>query len=214
MVDACRHCRQAAIFSGHHWAHGLKYQGITAPNGLTCGCFGPSDGRDSDVKVLTDSGIISLFPQLAIHGRLFRLYGDGIYPMMLHLLRPFLGALPGSVEALFNEIMSQIRVSVEWSFGTLLYCAHFFSLWTCGCGPKSSNMSLMVMLTVLGLITNTFQAVDFTRWQRSFLTYPALQYRVATLLTNVISCIRGTNMIARYFQSPLPTLAQYLHGHF
>jgi hypothetical protein len=52
------------------------------------------------------------------NGRLFRLYGDGIYPMMLHLLRPFIAALPGSDEAIFNDVMTAVRVSVEWSFGT------------------------------------------------------------------------------------------------
>lgn len=65
-----------------------------------------------------------------------------------------------------------------------------------------------------GLVTNTFQAVDFTRWQRVFLTRPGLQYRVACLLTNCISCVRQTNMVAHYFQCPLPTIQQYLSGSF
>jgi hypothetical protein len=78
----------------------------------------------------------------------------------------------------------------------------------------SGSFEICPTVLTVGLVTNTFQAVDFTRWQRNFLTNPALQYRVATLLTNIISCIRGTNMIAQYFQSPLPTLSQYLQGHF
>jgi hypothetical protein len=65
-----------------------------------------------------------------------------------------------------------------------------------------------------GLVTNTFQAVDFTRWQRVFLTRPGLQYKVAYLLMNCISCVRGSNLAAHYFQCPLPSVQDYLNGHF
>jgi hypothetical protein len=47
---------QAALFSGHKWKHGLKFQGINAPNGLIVGCFGPRGGFESDCKMLLDSG--------------------------------------------------------------------------------------------------------------------------------------------------------------
>jgi hypothetical protein len=62
------------------------------------------------------------------------------------------------------------------------------------------------------LVTNTFQAVDFIRWQRFFLTKPARQYRVASLLTNCLSCVRGTNQISVFFLCPLPSLDEYLQG--
>jgi len=130
---------------------------------------------------LKNSKIISKFPQLTLAGRIFRLFGDGIYPMMTNLLRPFLAALPNSIEANFNEIMSSVRVDSEWNFG---------------------------------LITNTFQAVDFARWQRCFSTSPALCYRTATFLMNCIMCVRQTSMPAIYFNCPLPSIQEYLAGYF
>ena len=62
------------------------------------------------------------------------------------------------------------------------------------------------------LITNRFQSVDFIRWQRLFLTNPVRQYRVATLLTNCINCMRGTNQVSRFFNCALPSLEDYLAG--
>jgi hypothetical protein len=68
---------------------------------------------------LKNSNTISKFPQLTLAGRIFRLFGDGIYLMMTNLLRPFLAALPNSIEANFNEIMSSVRVDSEWNFGLI-----------------------------------------------------------------------------------------------
>ena len=64
------------------------------------------------------------------------------------------------------------------------------------------------------LVTNTFQTVDFIRWQRFFMTRPARQYRIATLLTNCLTCIRGTNMVAEQFACAPPTLHDYLTGNW
>jgi hypothetical protein len=61
-----------------------------------------------------------------------------------------------------------------------------------------------------GLVTNTFQTTDFARWNRMFLTRPALQYRVATLLRNCITCIRGSNQISRFFHIDPPSLDDFL----
>jgi hypothetical protein len=91
-------------------------------------------------KRLYNIGCVGCSTQVCTHGvwvRLFRVFGDGIYPRTTQLLRPFINPPPGSPQANFNDVLSKIRVSVEWSFG---------------------------------LVTNTFQAVDFTRWQRCILT--------------------------------------------
>ena len=172
---------QQSLFSGNKWKHGLKYQSIVSPNGLSVGCFGPREGRENDCTTLAASGVVPTFALMVSGGRLFRVFGDGIYPRTTQLLRPFINPPPNSPQANFNDVLAKIRVGVEWSFG---------------------------------LVTNTFQAVDFTRWQRCFLTNPALQYRTATFLMNCLSCIRRTNMPAVYFQCALPTLAEYLRGYF
>ena len=65
-----------------------------------------------------------------------------------------------------------------------------------------------------GIITNTFQALDFTRWQRQYLTVPALQYSVGMLFTNCRTCLDSGNRISQFFNCEPPTLDRYLSGHF
>ena len=99
---------QAALFSGHKWKHGIKFQGMNAPNGLILGCFGPRGGFESDCKLLADSLVTAAFHLLDYGGQRYRVFGDGIYPLMHHLLRPFLAAVAGSAEAFFNAVMAQV----------------------------------------------------------------------------------------------------------
>jgi hypothetical protein len=70
------------MFSGHKWFHGLKYQSITAPNGLIVGLFGPIVGSRNDCELLRQSGVTALFHLLNFAGVTYRLYGDGAYPFM------------------------------------------------------------------------------------------------------------------------------------
>lgn len=172
---------QRIMFSGHKWFHGLKHQGITAPNGIIVGLFGPVVGCRNDCELLRRSGVTALFPLLNVAGVVYRIYGDGAYPNLTHLMRAFKAPTPGSWQAVMNAAFALVRISVEWSFG---------------------------------MITNTFQAVDFRRWQRVFLTRPALQYQVATFLINCISCLRGKNIISMQFNCAPPTLAEYLSGNW
>jgi hypothetical protein len=99
---------QASLFSGHKWKHGLKFQGLNAPNGLILSCFGPRGGFESDCKLLADSLVSAMFHLMDYGGQRYRIFGDSIYPLMHHLLRPFLAAAAGSAEAFFNAVMSQV----------------------------------------------------------------------------------------------------------
>ena len=65
-----------------------------------------------------------------------------------------------------------------------------------------------------GIVTNTFQTLDFKRWQRQWCTAPALQYFAAVFLTNCRTCLEGGNQISRFFQCSPPDLGDYLSGHF
>ena len=168
---------QKLLFSGHKWRHGLNYQGINAPNGLIVGCFGPVVGKTNDCRLLA----VAMFPLLVVAGIPYRIFGDGIYPLLSHLFRPFINPVPGSIQARFNTRMATVRISGEWSFG---------------------------------YVSNTFQTVDFARWQRVFLNRPGLQYKLATLLMNCVSCLRGTNVTQSYFNTALPSIHDYLNGIF
>jgi hypothetical protein len=171
---------QRAQYSGHKRHHGLKFQNIVAPNGIIIACYGPCDGRRADPFILAESGVVAQLPQMVDNtGRVYRLFGDAIYPFLPQLWHMHSNPVPGSHQAWFNSALTVCRVSVEWSFN---------------------------------LVTNSFQAVDFIRWQRFFLTKPARQYRIATLLTNCLTCIRETNQVSQYFNCHPPSLWDYLTG--
>ena len=115
----------------------------------------------------------------AVVGRVYRIFGDAIYPQLPQLVRMFRNTQPHSMQRAFNDAMTQVRVSVEWGFN---------------------------------LVTNSFQAVDFIRWQRMFMTTPARQYRIATLLTNCLNCLRGRNQVSDWFDCPMPSIEDYVSG--
>lgn len=65
-----------------------------------------------------------------------------------------------------------------------------------------------------GLVTNTFQTIDFIRWQRAFWTSPSKQYLCAIFFYNVMLCLRGYNKVSSFFNcdGEVPTLLEYLAG--
>ena len=80
-------------------AHALKFQAVTAPDGLITQLFGPVEGRRHDSGVLGESGLMMLTHcpntcRRPIKGQ--------------HLLRP--------MQQRFSTKMSKARVAVEWSF--------------------------------------------------------------------------------------------------
>ena len=64
------------------------------------------------------------------------------------------------------------------------------------------------------VIHNTFQSLNFVRWQRLYLTAPALQYHVGMLFVNCRTCLDGGNRISTFFQCAPPTLDSYLAGSY
>jgi hypothetical protein len=62
------------------------------------------------------------------------------------------------------------------------------------------------------MVANLFQSIDFSRYQRVFLTRPGLQYRVATIFLNLRTCLDGENRISTYFDLVPPTAEACLQG--
>lgn len=104
------------MFNGKDRVHGLKFQGVMAPDGLFLQVWGPFAGRRHDVAMLDASGLLE-----ALRERFptFGLYGDPAYPLSSVLFRPFRGAVLSQVEEQFNTEMSSVRESVEWGFGMI-----------------------------------------------------------------------------------------------
>ncbi len=109
---------QEMIYSGHKRCHGLKFQGVMAPNGLFMTLHGPFEGKRHDITVLSRSGLL---PELEQHlaGHNMGLYGDAAYQLHPNLTCPFKGNLT-QLQEQFNESMSSMRQCVEWGFCKVL----------------------------------------------------------------------------------------------
>ena len=108
---------QKQMFNGHKRTHGLKFQLVTAPDGMIVHLSGPWVGCCNDARMLRESNLNSL---LADHcstadGR-YVLYGDSGYPQQTYIRTPYrVGQLTPAHES-FNSAMSRVRQTVEWGF--------------------------------------------------------------------------------------------------
>ena len=51
---------------------------------------------------------------------MYTLYGDLAYAQSIYLIGGFRNADVGTDEALYNQIMSSVRITVEWGFGAII----------------------------------------------------------------------------------------------
>ena len=162
---------QRAQYSNHKHYHGFKAHAVIAPNGMVVHYFGPVDGRRHDSYLLHESGVFNRLTGLTRHGIDYQMYGDSAYPMHRNLLSP----IP-RIHAPTGSIGAELnrRMSVV----------------------RTCTSEWWYQIT-----TNTFQALDFPRWQRMWLTVPALQYSVGMILVNCRTCLQGGNRITHFFNS-------------
>lgn len=107
---------QREVYSGYKKVHGLKFQSVTAPNGLIVDFFGPVLGRRGDGYMLGKSGLYGRMQRLCLlTGAPYYVYGDPAYPQSQYILRGFKGPATAAQKA-FSKSMSSARVSVEWNY--------------------------------------------------------------------------------------------------
>ena len=175
---------QRAQYSGHKHYHGFKTHALISPSGMVVHMYGPVDGRRHDAFMLADSGLLPQLAGLTIGGIDYIVYADSAYPVTRNLISPIARAAAPP---------GSVAARVNEEMAVARTCT---SEWW------------------YGITTNTFQTLDFARWQRQWLTAPALQYFVATLLTNCRTCLDGGNQISKFFNYPPPELGDYLSGYF
>ena len=109
--------QQLVAYDGHKRKHGLKYQVISAPDGLILHCFGPMEGRRHDWTLYVESGVEEeLQSALNFGGKKYCIYGDSGYNNRWYLCIPFQGSNLNSSQLAFNKAMSRLRIPVEWLF--------------------------------------------------------------------------------------------------
>ena len=112
---------QRVVYNGHKRVHALKFQSVALPNGLIANLNGPYEGRRHDATMLYESGLLQELHRAAWYGdEPLCVYGDPAYPLNLHLQAPFRDVHLDAQMKQFNTAMSEVRVSVEWLFGSIV----------------------------------------------------------------------------------------------
>lgn len=112
---------QRVMYNGHKRKHSLKFQSVVIPNGLIANLHGPFEGKRHDSTMLQESGVLDNLRRVAFYnGDPLCLYGDPAYPLGVHLQAPFRNTNLTPQMALYNQAMSEVRVSVEWLFGNII----------------------------------------------------------------------------------------------
>eukprot|EP00033_Pygsuia_biforma_P005605 GCRY01006191.1.p1 GENE.GCRY01006191.1~~GCRY01006191.1.p1 ORF type:complete len:384 (+),score=7.06 GCRY01006191.1:425-1576(+) len=120
-----RSCRptynQRVAFSGHKRLHGIKFQGVSTPNGIIQEMYGPVPAHRHDARILRESGLLEkLKNNCELNGEWVYLYGDPAYPNRPFLIRPYTGHHLTAEQNAFNYRMSKVRQSVEWAFKDII----------------------------------------------------------------------------------------------
>lgn len=104
----------------------MKFQSVICPDGIIISLKGPFEGRRHDAGIFRESGLYAELEQntvfLDCQPQNFVLYGDQAYGLRQLLLRPYseheIGINPERQN--FNNLMTVLRVSVEWGFNTII----------------------------------------------------------------------------------------------
>jgi len=111
---------QEGFYSGAKKSHGLNFEIISGPDGLILRAAGPVPGRHHDVYLAEATKVRELFQENGpLHG--LSLLGDKAYiGFGTDIIHPFIGAVPGSLEAFINEHISCYRIEVEHDIGGVI----------------------------------------------------------------------------------------------
>jgi hypothetical protein len=114
---------QEAFYTGWKKIHGLKFQTIDLPNGMTAHSFGPMSVRHNDSHSLIASDINAKLALLQAHDVIqYILFGDSAYHMLSHIMSklspPADDPIPPFM-AQINEGLGACRVSIEWGYKDL-----------------------------------------------------------------------------------------------
>ncbi|XP_071946235.1 uncharacterized protein [Antedon mediterranea] len=149
---------QQVMYNGHKRIHAMKFQSVTAPNGLIAHLYGPVEGRRHDAFLLRESGLLTELEARSHdpQGNVLCVYGDPAYPLRPQLQAPFPTVRITPEQVAFNAAMSKVRISVEWLFVDIVNIFKFTDY------KKSQKVQLSAcgkMYIVSGILTNAHTCV-------------------------------------------------------
>lgn len=179
---------QRTYYSGHYKAHGLKLQGIVTPYGLIASLEGPFFGKDNDWSIYQNSRIPHRIERMMKRPsktgqprRLLYLYGDPAYSNACGIMCPF------SHPEGFRFLSSNQQ----------------------GFNKAMSSLRISVEHAI-GAVFRNHTATAFAASMSLGQQPVAAFYRVAALLSNCLTCIRGGNQTSQRYSISPPSLEEYL----
>jgi len=177
------HHLQKCVYGGHHHIHGVKYEAVVLPNGLSMSFQGPFASRRQDRFVTSFTKLNDNFEAaqrqfLNEEGiapdeqRLHCAYGDRIYVNGSVIRRAHFA--PSDKEKAENTVMNKMRTSVE----------HYFGL------EKETLFNLL------------HQPLDILRELNRFIPL------VGCILTNAYTCLNANQLSVRYNMMP-PSIEEW-----
>ncbi|OAD76509.1 hypothetical protein PHYBLDRAFT_165036 [Phycomyces blakesleeanus NRRL 1555(-)] len=185
---------QEGAYNGHYRGHGLKYQAVVTPDGITSSIMRLDCDRNHNVCMYCESQLDVMmcvaFDFTSINGLCYYLYGDPActtsdhmmilyrrYNLMAYIF--FVLKMADEQKLAINKSMSAVRISAEHEF------AHVGSLWA---------------------------FLKYSQTQRSGQSPVGLYYIVGTFLKNLHVCYNGGNQTSKKYGVAPPTPEQYIYG--
>jgi DDE superfamily endonuclease len=116
---------QNSFYNGYHHGHFIIWQGVSFPDGMII-IEGPEPGHFTDIMVWRDSQIrqdIDREMDIRVTNgqQILKLYADEIYNVC-PVVTPAWSRRQGAIQEWMTveNIMSRIRVAIEWTFGTII----------------------------------------------------------------------------------------------
>lgn len=116
---------QRLFFNWKSQYHCLAYQSLYAPDGMHIHFWGPKAGKHNDRLLLAESGLNTLLENLQrlpngiLPALLFGAYTDRGYDENTCIRAAHHGPLTTVLQIMYNNIMSPVRVAVEWGFARI-----------------------------------------------------------------------------------------------
>ena len=113
---------QGVMYNGKDRVHALKYQVLVTPDGIMRHVTGPYCGSRHDQHMVNKSEVLDWVLQhdRSRDGHVYVTYADAGYAVAPGLMRPFPDSAVNISHKAFNDVLTSVRVCVEWEFGDIV----------------------------------------------------------------------------------------------
>jgi nuclease HARBI1 len=105
--------------NGHKRVHSLKFQSVSAPDGIIDELTGPWEDRRHDFGMFRESGLLGRLETIRTSLGPANTYCNPAYLVISVLQTPSMGSPISEYQKEWNMRMCSVRISVDWCFGKL-----------------------------------------------------------------------------------------------